>query len=79
MNQRPKATRLFVPPRGPRVTYLAATVSPGLHQGRGGTQLDGLRLVEDDCWKGFLFQCQDIQFRLQHGLKVLGRKMGKKI
>lgn len=51
--------------------YLAATVSPGLHQGCGGAQLDGLRLMEDDCWERFLFQCEDIQFRLQHGLKVL--------
>lgn len=46
-------------------------MSPRLHQRCGGTQLNGFRFMEDDCWHRFLFQCQDIQFRLQHSLEVL--------
>lgn len=66
-----------VPSREPQLPvcpYLAATVRPGLHQRGGGAQLNGLRLVEDDGWERFLLQCEDIQFRLQHGLEVLKSK-----
>jgi hypothetical protein len=64
-------------PCWPHIPYLAATVSPCLHQWCGGAQFDGLWLMEDDCWERFLFQCEDIQFRLQHGLKVLKIKKKK--
>lgn len=60
-NKSLKATCPFICPTGgpggPRATYLAAAVSPALHQGRGGAQLDGLGLMEDDGWQGLLFQC----------------------
>lgn len=40
-----------------QIGNLAAAVSPALHQGRGGAQLDGLGLMEDDSWERLLFQC----------------------
>lgn len=39
---------------------------------RGGAQLDGLGLVEDDGGQRLLPQRQHVQLGLQHGLEVLG-------
>lgn len=39
---------------------------------RGGAQLDGLGLMEDDGGQRLLPQRQHVQLGLQHGLEVLG-------
>lgn len=56
-------------------THLVAGVATALGVWRrGGAQLDGLRLMEDDGGQRLLPQRQHVELGLQHGLEVLGER-----